>query len=202
MLERLTGCVLLAASFVLASCDMLSQPPDRIVRPAPPLPAPVVIAAPSAVPARPSVVHDAGLVRGLERTAQTLVDERRLVPLAELQKQSSRTQCSLSLPRPLPQKLTPSQIYEQCQRSVLIIGGIHKCDKCPRWHADTSSAFPITPTGAVVTNHHVVANKTHYSLVASTESLYYHVVDGRKEDLQMVFKHCVPAENVLKLIRR
>jgi len=27
-------------------------------------------------------------------------------------------------------------------------------------------------------------------------------VDGRKEDLQMVFKHCVPAENVLKLIRR
>ena len=36
--------------------------------------------------------------------------------------------------------------------------------------------------------------------VKSTASIYYNVSDGKKENLQMVFKECIPASQVLKLI--
>jgi len=39
------------------------------------------------------------------------------------------------------------------------------------------------------------------SFVASTMSVYYHGEEGKKDDLQMVFKQCVPARSVLKLIK-
>ncbi|MCY3023826.1 MAG: serine protease [Planctomycetota bacterium] len=39
-------------------------------------------------------------------------------------------------------------------------------------------------------------------MVASTTSIYYEEKEGRKENLQMVIKECVPAANVLKLIER
>jgi len=38
--------------------------------------------------------------------------------------------------------------------------------------------------------------------VCSTSSVYYKVGQGRKDDLQMVFKNCVTAASVLKLIKR
>jgi len=38
-------------------------------------------------------------------------------------------------------------------------------------------------------------------MVESTTSVYYNTTAGKKDDLQMVFKNCVPAENILKLIR-
>jgi V8-like Glu-specific endopeptidase len=37
-------------------------------------------------------------------------------------------------------------------------------------------------------------------VVCSTQSIYYRETRGRQTDLQMVFKQCVPAEQVLKLI--
>lgn len=37
-------------------------------------------------------------------------------------------------------------------------------------------------------------------LVSNTQSVYYHIVKGRKENLQMVFKQCVPADRVRRLI--
>jgi S1-C subfamily serine protease len=39
-------------------------------------------------------------------------------------------------------------------------------------------------------------------LVGSTESVYYKVTKGKKENLQMVFKQCAPASSILKLIRQ
>jgi len=38
-------------------------------------------------------------------------------------------------------------------------------------------------------------------MVESTTSVYYNTTAGKKDNLQMVFKNCVPAENILKLIR-
>jgi S1-C subfamily serine protease len=38
--------------------------------------------------------------------------------------------------------------------------------------------------------------------VGSTVSVYYNVDKGRKDNLQMVFKQCIPTGNVLKLIKR
>jgi S1-C subfamily serine protease len=39
-------------------------------------------------------------------------------------------------------------------------------------------------------------------MVASTISIYYTNEGGKKDNLQMVLKHCVPAASVLKLIER
>jgi len=312
MLERLIRCLLPAAVLVLATCVSPAPPPARVAAAPSPLPSPVVIASPAPAPSPARVVHDTALVQTLERGATQLLDRHQAVLLADLKSQFGRKQCSLPLLVPLSQKLTPGQIYEQCQRSVLTMGGMYKCDKCTRWHANTSCGFPITASGAVVTNYHVLADKrnqalvamtaegavfsvkevlaanaeddvaivqldtkgavlpalalaprapvgtpvclishpdrhfyvltcgmvSRYSerekngksvllmditadyargssgapvfndqgavvgLVATTESIYYDVADGKKENLQMVFKHCVPAENVLKLIRR
>ena len=53
-----------------------------------------------------------------------------------------------------------------------------------------SSGAPILDdTGAAV------------GLVRSTTSVYHKVVKGKKENLQMVLKHCVPAARILKLIK-
>jgi len=316
VLDRLMG---MALVFAAASCTAPTPPPRPapVAQPYPPSPAPrpVVVSVPplppAAVASAPAIINDHALIEALERSAPKLVSEGKVVPLAELRPQLGRKQCSLRLLQPSAQRLTPAQVYEQCRSSVLVIGGLHKCDKCPRWHAGTSCAFPLTASGAIVTNYHVVANKEHYALVAmscegalfpvrevlaasqdddvailqldapgavfrplalsprapvgapvcvishpdrhfyaltcgivsryvrrakagrpatwmeitadyargssggpvldergavaglvaSTESVYYKIVDGRKEDLQMVFKDCVPAESVLKLIR-
>ena len=37
-------------------------------------------------------------------------------------------------------------------------------------------------------------------IVRSTESIYYKVEKGQQQNLQMVFKTCVPAVSLLKLI--
>ena len=37
--------------------------------------------------------------------------------------------------------------------------------------------------------------------VNSTESIYYRVRKGRQEDLQMVFKDCVPVRSIRDLVR-
>jgi S1-C subfamily serine protease len=39
-------------------------------------------------------------------------------------------------------------------------------------------------------------------LVKSTASIYYDVSEGKKDSLQMVFKECIPASQVLKLIEQ
>ena len=39
-------------------------------------------------------------------------------------------------------------------------------------------------------------------IVDATQSLYYTVHDGQKEDLQMVFKHCIATRHLLDLIQR
>ena len=39
-------------------------------------------------------------------------------------------------------------------------------------------------------------------VVSSTNSIYYNVVNGKKENLQMVVKNCIPVESIHKLIKR
>jgi serine protease Do len=70
-----------------------------------------------------------------------------------------------------------------------------KSGKAPRMaitadYAKGSSGAPVLDnTGAVV------------GMVSATNSIYYNLVKGRKENLQMVIKSCVPVEAIWKLIR-
>ena len=46
------------------------------------------------------------------------------------------------------------------------------------------------------------ANGNLVGMAAATSSIYYDVQDGRKTNLQMVIRQCVPLESVRDLIRR
>ena len=50
----------------------------------------------------------------------------------------------------------------------MVIGGLYKCNKCTKWHANGATGFVISSTGAVLTNHHVVNSKSKTTLVAMT----------------------------------
>ncbi len=70
--------------------------------------------------------------------------------------QLERKTCSLKLARSPWKSLDPPDIYKECRRRVLIIGGLSKCGKCDKWHSGFAGAFPITDTGVIVTNYHVM----------------------------------------------
>ncbi|NQT52181.1 trypsin-like peptidase domain-containing protein [bacterium] len=259
---------------------------------------------------RAEVIDDKARLKRLEASAQAIAEAGKATPVTTLIEQLKRTECSLSLARSRRGRMTPAEVYAECVGSVVVLAGIYKCSRCPKWHIAVSSGFFITTRGALVTNHHVVSNKAMQHLVAmtyggsiypvkevlaaseandvailqldapgvaftplplvagepvgapvtvishpdsrlytfsegmvsrrfvhvrkgkpvdtlaitadfargssgapvlngrgavvgfvgSTRSVYFKVTEGKKENLQMVFKHCVPSESVLKLI--
>ncbi len=50
---------------------------------------------------------------------------------------------------------SPDQLYRKLQKSALIVAIQYKCNRCPRKHLRTASAFAIAPD-VIATNHHVV----------------------------------------------
>lgn len=47
--------------------------------------------------------------------------------------------------------------YEKQKEGVLIMAKLYLCDKCPNFHANTSSGFVISKDGLCVSNHHIFA---------------------------------------------
>lgn len=272
---------------------------------------PAVPARPASRPTPAEPINDAALLKRLQATAQKLIQGGKIAPTATLRQQLSRKQCELILPELSQRKMTPGEIYRAHRESVLVVAGVFKCKRCPRWHTTGASGFLITPSGVFVTNYHVLNNQTNHTFVGmtsdgaiypvkevlaasevddvaigqldapgvkfkpvalstdapvgapvtvishpdkqlytltrgvvsryfrrtrkgkkatvmaitadfargssggpvfnesgavvgfvgSTRSVYYKVVKGKKENLQMVFKHCVPTASILKLIK-
>ena len=259
---------------------------------------------------RAQVIDDKARLKHLEASARAIAESGKATPVTTLIEQLKRAECSLPLARDRHGRMTATEVYAECVGSVVVLAGIYKCSRCPKWHIAVSSGFLITTRGALVTNYHVVNNRAMQHLVAmtvdgstypvkevlaaseaddvailqldapgvafaplplvagepvgapvtvishpdsrlytfsegmvsrrfvhvrkgkpadmlaitadfargssgapvlngrgavvgfvgSTRSVYFKVVEGRKENLQMVFKHCVPSESVLKLI--
>jgi S1-C subfamily serine protease len=120
--------------------------------------------------APPKGLDDLARLRQLEAEGQRLIEAGRTTPMAELLQQLGRTQCRLHLPDASGRPRTPSRIYEASCPGVLVVAGVHKCNRCPRWHAATASGFLLTSGGAFVTNYHVVNNPSHHTLVAMTHA--------------------------------
>ena len=168
------------AAVALACAAALGCRPPRPVSAPPGGPVPGAAAQrPAAQRELPVAIDDAALRRRLEATAQKLIADGKTTPMAELIEQLGRTQCTLSLPQPESGTLSPSEVYARGLASVVVVAGIYKCTKCPRWHASAASGFLITDSGAVVTNVHVVNDKTKHTLVAMTH-------DGRVLPVQRV----------------
>jgi S1-C subfamily serine protease len=107
-------------------------------------------------------------MRNLTIQATKLADSKKAVPMADLAKQLNRTKCKLSLPARLTRRLARPEIYSRNVSSVLIVAGLHKCNKCVKWHASPASGFALTSTGAIATNYHLFENKEKKALVAMT----------------------------------
>jgi serine protease Do len=124
-------------------------------------------APPAARPGSPPI-DDRARIRRLEQEAQRLIDAGTTVPMAELIGQLGRKTCSPRLRRPDRRPMGPSRVYAELSRSVLVVGAMYKCTRCPRWHAVLATGFLVSPSGAFVTTYHVVNAKDKHTLVAMT----------------------------------
>ena len=53
-------------------------------------------------------------------------------------------------------KLDPATLYVRAKSGVVIVGGVFKCSKCSRWHAQCASGFVIQKDGLVMTTLHCI----------------------------------------------
>ena len=115
-------------------------------------------------------VDDRAVNLRLSQFGGQLIDTGKTTPIEDLVQQLKTERCQLTLPKIKTAPLTTSQLYAKVKDSVVVIGGLYKCNKCSKWHANGATGFVISSTGAVLTNHHVVNSKNKRTLVAMTAS--------------------------------
>jgi S1-C subfamily serine protease len=115
-------------------------------------------------------VDDRAVNLRLSQLGGQLIDTGKTTPIEDLVQQLSTKRCQLTLPKIDTRPMTTSELYKKVKDSVVIIGGLYKCNKCSKWHANGATGFVIASTGVVLTNHHVVNNKNKKTLVAMTAS--------------------------------
>ena len=140
---------------ILALTAILLVPTDSWCQDSP------VGSSPDLVPAASEqfCVDDRAMNGRLARFGGQLIDTGKTTPIAELVKQLENGNHPLVLPKIKTSPMSPSELYNKVKDSVLIIGGLYKCNKCSNWHANGATGFVISSTGAVLTNHHVVNSK-------------------------------------------
>ena len=117
--------------------------------------------------ASPHLTEDARRVSQLlMREGERLLREGKATSRDELRKQLERPSCTISLPSHGSSKLSPEELYEQCRRSVLVIGHLYRCESCPRYHVQTHTGFILTRSGVFATSYHVFNIPRVESLVA------------------------------------
>ena len=119
-------------------------------------------------PRVPAPVGDRERIRQIEAAAAELIGAGRITPMADLIAQLDRKACSLRLARATRRPLGPAGVYEEAADGVLVVAGVYKCKRCPRWHAAIAAGFLVSEDGAFVTAYHVVDAKDKHTLVAMT----------------------------------
>lgn len=135
-----------------------------------PLHALALPAAADGQPASLDAVDDRRLNDRLLREGGRLIDEGKTIETKAFIEQLGRERCELTLPDAKPIAQSPGELYDKASDGVLIVAGLYKCDRCNNWHANSASGFALTADGAVVTNHHVVANEKNSTLVVMTRA--------------------------------
>lgn len=136
-------------------------------------------------------LEDRLLKSNLIRQGAELIERGRTVGSAVLGKQLEVASCHLRLPPPGPTVSDSAELFITAKDSVVVVGGLYKCNKCSRWHADTASGFVISSDGAVVTNYHVVDSPTQRALVVMTADSRVYPVErvlaaSRADDLAIL----------------
>ncbi|MGA2497342.1 MAG: serine protease [Tepidisphaeraceae bacterium] len=106
----------------------------------------------------PSVLNDRSLLDKLSREGGRLIDAKKVVTAADLSAQLEKSaKCKLTVAACPDKPIPDEQFYEAVKPSVVIMGGVYKCDKCNNWHVSPASGYVIGAGGIVVTNYHVIA---------------------------------------------
>ena len=113
-------------------------------------------------------LEDRAIKRLLIREGVALIERGRAVGTAQLSKQLGERSCELDLPRSRPSISDPAELFRWAKESVVIVGGLYKCDQCTLWHVNIASGFVISAQGAIVTNHHVVDTTNERTMVVMT----------------------------------
>lgn len=117
---------------------------------------------------RPLVVDD---VASWQRFADQLGEgysAGKTPPLADLRKQmESRRRAVVDLARPARRGVEASEVYERYSASVVALGSVYKCNRCPHWHTGgTGTGWVIGRSGEIVSNYHVFAEGRNTNVVA------------------------------------
>jgi S1-C subfamily serine protease len=113
--------------------------------------------------------NDRARIEELERVGKRMIEDGATTPCEALRRQLARRHCGVRPIDPSAERLAPAQLYERFRPSILIVSGIYKCKKCGRFHAGVATGFPLNETGAIVTCHHVVADRDNRILLAMTD---------------------------------
>lgn len=78
-----------------------------------------------------------------------------------------RRQTVVALARPQRRGLEPSEVYARLSGSVVALGSVYKCNRCPHWHTGgTGTGWVIGKEGEIVSNYHVFAEGKNTNVVA------------------------------------
>lgn len=131
---------------------------------------PRVAPPPAVQPASRQVMDDVGRWR---RFADDLGEKFRLGGTLSMQalneqlKSRDHAKARVRLARPERRVLEPEQVYERCSASVVAMGSVYKCPRCPHWHTGgTGTGWVLGDRGEVVSNYHVLAGVKETNVVA------------------------------------
>lgn len=90
------------------------------------------------------------------------------LPVEDMRRQlAERRKAPVRLARPSRRALEPEEVYERCSASVVAVGSVYKCPRCPHWHTGgTATGWVVGDRGEIVSNHHVLAAAKETNVVA------------------------------------
>jgi serine protease Do len=98
---------------------------------------------------------DDQIYQTLETESRRLLNAKQTTAFTQLAEQLDKTHCQVKLPKASQKPLPDAQLFEQCRKSVLIIGTLYKCPTCPNDHVRPASGFVISEEGIGVTSYHL-----------------------------------------------
>jgi hypothetical protein len=118
-------------------------------------------AAPALTKAPPvTVQNDRALMMKFGGSMEKLRMAGKLVPLEKLQTGLTRTRCRVALPAGSSAgPLSAAEVYRSAYPSVTVHLSSYKCGRCPNWHVNASTCYPITADGVFVANYHAFKEK-------------------------------------------
>ncbi len=103
--------------------------------------------------ANPPVVHDGKLKKKFMDGVGALADTGNYPKASELAESLKKAPESVEIDKSAYGKPSDDPL-----KAVYMIGGVYKCGKCEKWHSSgAATAWALTASGIMVTNHHVMA---------------------------------------------